>query len=68
MQSLKFIPEYIPPGTPDLDRFGTKKSFRDEVKKAGFSKIKVNDYIFKYSPGNFDDYWKNYLKYMSQNL
>jgi ubiquinone/menaquinone biosynthesis C-methylase UbiE len=64
----QFIPEYIPPGTPDLDRYGTKKSFRDEVKKAGFSNVTVKDYTFKYSPGNFDDYWRNYLKYVAKPI
>ena len=64
----QFIPEYIPLGTPDLDRYGTKKSFRDEVKKAGFSNIIVKDFTFKYSPGNFDDYWKNYLKYVAKPI
>ena len=42
----KFIPDYVPPGTPSLDRYGTKKSLRDEVKKAGFSKISVKDFVF----------------------
>lgn len=63
-----FIPEYIPPGTPDLDRFGTKKLFRDEVKKAGFSNVIVKDYTFKYSPGSFDDYWRNYLRYVAKPI
>ncbi|MCV0430852.1 methyltransferase domain-containing protein [Nitrosopumilus sp.] len=64
----QFIPEYVPPGTPDLDRYGTKKSFRDEVIRAGFSNVKVKDYTFKYSPGTFDDYWKNYLKYVAKPI
>ncbi len=65
---IQFIPEYIPPGTPDFDRFGTKKSFRDEVKKSGFSNVIVKDFTFKYSPGNFDDYWRNYLKYVAKPI
>ncbi|MFQ5496843.1 MAG: methyltransferase domain-containing protein [Nitrosopumilus sp.] len=64
----EFIPDYIPPGTPSLDRFGTKKSLRDEVKKSGFSKILVKDFVFRYSPGNFDEYWKNYLKYVAKPI
>jgi len=64
----EFIPDYIPPGTPSLDRFGTKKSLRDEVKKSGFSKILVKDFVFKYSPGNFDEYWRNYLKYVAKPI
>ena len=64
----EFIPDYIPPGTPSLDRFGTKKSLRDEVKKSGFSKISVKDFVFKYSPGDFNEYWRNYLKYVAKPI
>ncbi len=64
----QFIPDYIPPGTPSLDRYGTKKSLRDEVKKVGFSKISVKDFVFKYSPGNFDDYWGDYLRYVAKPI
>ena len=64
----KFIPDYIPPGTPNLDRFGTKSALRSEISKAGFSKISIKDFIFEYSPGKFDDYWKNYIKYVAKPL
>jgi ubiquinone/menaquinone biosynthesis C-methylase UbiE len=62
----QFIPNYIPPGTPNFDRFGTKKQLKDEIDKVGFSKIKVNDYDFPYSPGTFEQYWKNYLRYIAK--
>lgn len=65
---IKYIPDYVPPGSPDLDRFGTKSSLRREAKKAGFSKIMVKDYVFYFSPGKFEDYWKNYLKYIAKPL
>jgi len=64
----KYIPDYIPPNSPDLDRFGTKSTLRSEVSKAGFSKIIVKDYVFHYSPGKFEDYWGNYLKYIAKPL
>lgn len=64
----KFIPDYVPLGTPNLDRFGTKSSLRDEVRKAGFTEIAVKDYVFRYSPGRFEDYWKNYLRYIAKPL
>lgn len=64
----EYIPDYVPPGTPSLDRYGTKKALRDEIKKAGFSKISVKDFVFKYSPGNFEDYWKNYLRYVAKPI
>ncbi|MBA4458838.1 MAG: methyltransferase domain-containing protein [Nitrosopumilus sp.] len=64
----KFIPNYVPPGTPDFDRFGTKKALRDEIKKAGFRKITVKDYNFPYSPGTFEQYWSNYLRYVAKPI
>ena len=64
----KFIPDYVPLGSPDLDRFGTKSSLSNEVRKAGFSKISIKDFTFSYSPGKFDDYWRNYLKYIAKPL
>lgn len=64
----QFIPNYVPPGTPDFDRFGTKKSLKDEIKKAGFRKITVKDYNFPYSPGNFEQYWSNYLRYVAKPI
>jgi len=64
----KIIPDYIPPGTPDLDRFGTKIALKNIVKKAGFSKISINDFVFNYNPGTVDDYWENYLKYVAKPL
>ena len=64
----KFIPDYVPPGTPNLDRFGTKSALRTEVGKAGFSKISVKEFVFEYSPGKFEDYWRNYIKYVAKPL
>ena len=64
----KFIPDYIPPGSPNLDRFGTKSSLKNIVLNAGFSKIDVQEFVFQYSPGNFNDYWNNYIKYIAKPL
>jgi len=65
---IEFIPDYVPSGSPDLDRFGTKSALTNEVRKAGFSKISIKDFTFVYSPGKFDDYWRNYLKYIAKPL
>jgi len=62
----QFIPDYVPPGTPDFDRFGTKKSLREEIKKAGFSNVVVKNYVFQYSPGDFEQYWGNYFRYVAK--
>ena len=65
---IKLIPDYVPPGSPDLDRFGTKTSLKKEVRKAGFSKIIVKKFVFKFNPGTFEDYWRNYLRYVAKPL
>ena len=65
---IKYIPDYVPPGTPNLDRFGSKSTLKAEVRKAGFSNIVVKEFIFNYSPGKFEDYWKNYIKYIAKPL
>ena len=65
---IKYIPDYVPPGTPNLDRFGSKSALKAEVRKAGFSNIVVKEFIFNYSPGKFEDYWKNYIKYIAKPL
>ena len=43
-------------------------ALKNEIRKAGFSKISVKDFVFHYSPGKFEDYWKNYLKYIAKPL
>ena len=66
--ATKYIPDYIPPGTPNLDRFGTKSALRTEVRKAGFTNIVTKEFIFNYNSGKFEDYWKNYIKYIAKPL
>ena len=65
---IKYIPDYVPSDSPDLDRFGTKYALKSEVSKAGFSNIIVKEFVFNYSPGKFEDYWRNYLKYIAKPL
>lgn len=64
----KFIPDYLPIDSPNMDRFGTKLTLGNEIRKAGFSKISIKDFTFRYSPGKFEDYWKNYVKYIAKPL
>ncbi|EIJ66272.1 methyltransferase domain protein [Candidatus Nitrosopumilus salaria BD31] len=64
----KYILDYVPPNSPNLDRFGTKSALRSEISKAGFSNVGVKEFLFQYSPGMFEDYWKNYIKYIPKPL
>tara|TARA_Y100001960_G_scaffold323733_1_gene402686 strand:+ start:1848 stop:2693 length:846 start_codon:yes stop_codon:yes gene_type:complete len=63
----KMIPDYLPK-YPEMDRFGTKETFANAIKKAGFNKITVKRFVFQYSPGTFMEYWCNYKKHLSKPL
>jgi ubiquinone/menaquinone biosynthesis C-methylase UbiE len=64
----KFIPDYLPPGAPSLDRFGTKTSLKKALASAGFAHIKVKQYCFEHNAGTFEKYWNDYLKYLAKPL
>ena len=65
---LKFIPDFLPPGTPTVHRFGTKNLLEMEFKKAGFKKINVYEFNFEYNPGTFEDYWRDYFANLTTPL
>ena len=62
----RFIPDYLPAGSPRLDRFGTVPALRGEVRRAGFRRISVREFVFSFSPGTFEDYWRGYKTYVSR--
>jgi ubiquinone/menaquinone biosynthesis C-methylase UbiE len=64
----KFIPDYFLPGTPSLDRFGTKSSLQKALSTAGFANIIIKQHTFEYSPGTFANYWNDYLRYIAKPL
>ncbi len=64
----EFIPDYTTPNTPALDRYSTRQALSREVKTAGFSGIVVKDYTFMYSPGTFEQYWRDYLRYAAKPI
>ena len=64
----KFIPQYLPVGTPNFDRFGTTTNLKNAIIKAGFVDIIINEHNFWYSPGTFSKYWSDYYKYLAKPL
>ena len=64
----EFIPDYTSPDSPALDRYSTKSALRNEVSAAGFSSISIKDYTFMYSPGTFEQYWRDYLRYAAKPI
>jgi ubiquinone/menaquinone biosynthesis C-methylase UbiE len=65
---IKFVPDYLPPGAPSLDRFGTKTSLRKALAKADFTNIEIKQYNFEHRPGTFSNYWNDYLRYLAKPL
>lgn len=65
---LKFIPDFLPVGTPTVHRFGTKELLRTEFEKAGFKKICVHEFNFEYKVGAFEDYWRDYFTSLTTPL
>lgn len=64
----RFIPDYIPTGAPDLDRFGTRQGLKNAIIRAGFSDVKIQEFTFWYAPGTFSKYWSDHLKYLAKPL
>jgi len=62
----KFIPNFIPLYSPDFDRFGNNQALRKIALGAGFKKIKVQEFVFKYAAGSFSEFWRNYLRYVAK--
>ena len=62
----EYIPDYVQPGTPELDRYSTEDALREEISNAEFSDVVVNGYTFGYSPGSFEQYWTDYLRYVAK--
>jgi ubiquinone/menaquinone biosynthesis C-methylase UbiE len=65
---LKFIPDFLPVGTPTVHRFGTKNLLKVEFEKAGFKEINIYEFNFEYRPGTFKDYWRDYFTNLTTPL
>ena len=66
--AVRFIPDYVPAGTPRLDRYSTREELRAEVEKAGFTGTVIKEYVFTYSPGTFEEYWTDYQTYAARPI
>ena len=64
----KFIPDYLPVGSAKLDRFGTIPELRQEMQGAGLRNVRIKEFNFSFSPGTFEDYWRNYTKYVAKSI
>lgn len=67
-EAVRFMPDYIPPGSPALDRYSERGPLRDVVEGAGFTDVCIRELTFRYSPGDFDAYWRQYVRYIARPL
>lgn len=61
----RYVPGYLPAGSPRLDRFGSRPALASELRGAGLSSVRVREFRFSYSPGTFEQYWSAYRRYAS---
>lgn len=64
----RYVPGYLPAGSPRLDRFGSRPALFSELRGAGLSSVRVREFRFRYSPGTFDQYWSSYRRYAPERV
>jgi hypothetical protein len=65
---IKYIPDIIPNGSPSVHSLSDNEKLIDILTKAGYTNIKVDKYFFSYSPGTFEQYWKNYMECTANSI
>ncbi len=65
---LKFIPDIFPNGSPSVHSLGDDSKLRDILMRAGFKNIKIEKYLFSYSPGTFEQYWQDYMECTANSI
>lgn len=63
---VSYIPEYMYQGGPALDRYSDKSALCGLAEEAGYHDIVVKATPYRYSPGNFDEYWNGYVRYITE--
>jgi SAM-dependent methyltransferase len=63
-EAPSYIPDYVPPGAPALDRYSEVGALRGLAEGAGYHNIRVRTMAYRYSPGDFDAYWNGYVGYI----
>jgi ubiquinone/menaquinone biosynthesis C-methylase UbiE len=58
---LRYIPDFRPRETPTVHRFGKPEDLRQVISAAGFSEVSIDEFIFEYRAGCFDEYWQDYM-------
>jgi len=65
---LRHIPDIRPASTPTVHRFGNKADLQDVIANAGFSEIKIQEFVFDYETGAFANYWSDYMSTTANSI
>jgi ubiquinone/menaquinone biosynthesis C-methylase UbiE len=65
---LRHIPDIRPEGTPTVHRFGNRPDLQKVIASAGFSNISVEEFVFEYKAGTFEEYWSDYMSTTANSI
>jgi ubiquinone/menaquinone biosynthesis C-methylase UbiE len=65
---LRHIPDIRPEGAPTVHRFGNKADLQKEIASAGFSDIVIEEFVFEYEAGTFEEYWSDYISTTANSI
>jgi ubiquinone/menaquinone biosynthesis C-methylase UbiE len=65
---LRHIPDIRPEGAPTVHRFGNKADLEKVIASAGFSDIVIEEFVFEYEAGAFEEYWSDYMSTTANSI
>jgi len=65
---LHYIPDIRPKGTPTVHRFGNRADLRRIMSGAGFSKISIEEFVYEYEAGTFEEYWSDFMSTTASSM
>jgi 2-polyprenyl-3-methyl-5-hydroxy-6-metoxy-1,4-benzoquinol methylase len=65
---LQYIPDIRVKGTPTVHRFGNPEDLKNEIITSGFTNVQIKKFTFSYHPGNFEEYWSDYMSSTANSI
>ena len=65
---LHYIPDIRIKGTPTVHRFGNPEDLQKEISLGEFSDVQIKKFTFSYHPGNFEEYWTDYMNSTANSI
>ncbi|HEV8404700.1 MAG TPA: class I SAM-dependent methyltransferase [Nitrososphaera sp.] len=65
---LRYKPDIRPEGTPTVHRFGSRTDLQRIIASARFSKISIEEFVYEYEAGTFEEYWSDYMSTTANSI